>query len=257
MEESLAIIDSLIKQVDEMEPLDKVDSANIKTRIKICIKKYFNKDEIFTEELEMIRLVPIEFGVLGTPGSKSDQYSVWNNGKKKLINLLNNMKFDIVSFSRTDAQISENFSKTLGKKIFIVHGHNNEMKEAVARLLENKKFEPIIFHEQANKGRTIIEKLIQEGNTVSFAIILLSGDDIFQTTEGKKVVRTRQNVILELGYFLGILGKERVFVLYSTDNDFEMPSDFHGVLYTEYDKYGAWKTELCKELIAIGHYIQL
>ena len=46
----------------------------------------------------------------------------------------------------------------LTNKVFIVHGHNEAVKEKVARFVEHLKLEPIILHEQTDKGRTIIEK---------------------------------------------------------------------------------------------------
>ena len=65
--------------------------------------------------------------------------------------------------------------------------------------------------------------------------------------------RARQNVIFELGLFIGKLGRRNVSVLYQEDKDFEMPSDYKGVLYTPYDTSGRWKFELVKELKNCGY----
>src|SRR6267142_470263 len=62
-------------------------------------------------------------------------------------------------------------------KAFIVHGHNEAAKEAVARFLEKLGVEPIILHEQATGGRTIAEKL-EHYSDVDFAIVLLTPDDV-------------------------------------------------------------------------------
>jgi hypothetical protein len=59
------------------------------------------------------------------------------------------------------------------KKVFVVHGHDNEAKETVARFLERLALEPIILHEQANEGRTVIEKFEVHAN-VGFAVVLLT-----------------------------------------------------------------------------------
>jgi predicted nucleotide-binding protein len=137
-------------------------------------------------------------------------------------------------------------------KVFIVHGHNEEMKQAVARVLAQLKMTPIILHEQANERATIIEKFEKHAD-VGFAIVLLSGDDMAYPAKGLPAdarPRARQNVILELGYFVGKLGRSGVFALYMRGVSIELPSDFAGVVYTEYDTAGHWKFELVRELKA-------
>ncbi|MBL7935881.1 MAG: nucleotide-binding protein [Bacteroidia bacterium] len=139
--------------------------------------------------------------------------------------------------------------------IFIVHGHNEEMKASVARVLEKISLNPIILHEQANQGKTIIEKFTDHSE-VGFSIVLLSADDygysIKQEPEEGKL-RARQNVILELGYFIGKLGRNRVIALVETASNFEFPSDYQGVIYIPYDKDGNWKFSILKELKACGY----
>ncbi len=136
-------------------------------------------------------------------------------------------------------------------KVFIVHGHDDELKAAAARLVSQCGLDPIILHEQPNKGRTIIEKF-SDFSDVGFAIVLLSADD--ELKDGS--CRARQNVILELGYFLGKLGRTRVAVLYQNADGFDIPSDFAGVIYTEYDG-GGWRFAIAKELKAAGFDIDL
>lgn len=142
-------------------------------------------------------------------------------------------------------------------KIFIVHGHENEMKLAVARSIEKLGLEAIILHEQPSKGRTIIEKI--EGNSdVGFAVVLLSPDDFGYAKDDKPEntkLRARQNVILELGYFLGKLGRNHVVAIYMPQINFEMPSDFNGVLYIPFDNAGRWQFDLVKELKACGYKV--
>lgn len=141
--------------------------------------------------------------------------------------------------------------KIKSQTIFIIHGHDDELKSEVQILLFNAKTNCIILHERPDMGRTIIDKLIGETEDSAYAIALLSPDDL--TNEGKN--RARQNVILEIGYFLGKLGKERVRML--VKGDLEIPSDLHGVLYTKYEKGGEWKSKLIKELIAVGINVDL
>ena len=138
------------------------------------------------------------------------------------------------------------------RRVFIVHGHDEGARESVARYLEKIGFEPIILHEQANKGRTVIEK-VEANSDVGFAVVLLTPDD-----EGRKIgdameLRARQNVLLELGYFIGRLGRANVCAI--KKNDVAIPSDFAGVVWENMDGAGAWKQSLARELQAAGHDI--
>lgn len=141
----------------------------------------------------------------------------------------------------------------LTKKIFIVHGHDGEARETVARFLGNIGFEPIILHEQANRGRTVIEK-VEANADVSFAVVLLTPDDLGRGVKDTDLEpRARQNVLLELGYFIGKLGRDKVCAL--KRGTVEIPSDFAGVVWEAMDDNGGWKQRLARELQAAGHTI--
>lgn len=136
-------------------------------------------------------------------------------------------------------------------KIFVVHGHNHGTKETVARFLEKLDLQPIILHEKPNAGRTLIEKFSDYAD-VHFAVVLLTADDEgrLRGSSVELVARARQNVILELGYFLGRLGRSRVCALYQAG--VEIPSDYQGVLFVELDQSDRWRFELVRELRAAG-----
>ena len=140
------------------------------------------------------------------------------------------------------------------KKVFIVHGHNEGIKQAVARLLERIGLTPIILAEQPDKGRTVIEKFEKEGNDVGFAVVLLTADDKGRKNYARKLQdRARQNVVFEMGYFMALLGRERVMLL--LQEGVEEPSDLKGVVYTILDKDEAWKYRLVKELREQGYSV--
>lgn len=67
-----------------------------------------------------------------------------------------------------------------------MHGHDGELKEKVARTLTQLALEPIILHEQADEGRTIIEKFEDNAEDCRFAVILLTADDLGQSKEEKE-----------------------------------------------------------------------
>ena len=137
-------------------------------------------------------------------------------------------------------------------KVFIVHGHNGELKEAIARLLEKQGITPIILNEQPNQGATIIEKFEKYAN-VSAAICLFTDDDTGKA-KGEEVFknRARQNVVLEAGYFYGKIGRSNTIIV--SDNGLEIPSDLQGVVYTD---HSTWKYGVLQELKAIGYNIDM
>ncbi|MEQ1579503.1 MAG: nucleotide-binding protein [Steroidobacteraceae bacterium] len=135
------------------------------------------------------------------------------------------------------------------RKVFVVHGHDNEAKETTARFLDKLGLQPIILHEQASSGRTIIEKFETYSGDIAFAVVLLTPDDVGASAARKETLspRARQNVIMELGYFMGSLTRVRVCALYK--GGVELPSDYQGVIYIEMDGAGAWKTKLAQEFV--------
>ncbi len=137
-------------------------------------------------------------------------------------------------------------------KIFVVHGHDEGAREAVARFIQTLGLQPIILNEIANEGGTVIEKVEAHG-AVGFAVVLLTPDDEGCVKGGTPSPRARQNVILELGYFIGRLGRKQVCAL--KRGELEIPSDFGGVVYETFDTSGGWKQKLGRELEASGYEI--
>ena len=136
-------------------------------------------------------------------------------------------------------------------KIFIIHGRDEGPKDMVARFLEHLGLEPVILAERPSQGRTIIEKFEQHAQ-VGFAIALLTPEDAgsLQGNEDNLNPRARQNVIFELGFFIGRIGRERVCAL--TKGGVEIPSDYSGVVYIPFDDFGGWKEKLVQELLTAG-----
>lgn len=174
--------------------------------------------------------------------------AIYRNGRLSTDLLLEQIRDQLVS----PAEPSESPPRTFGDEVFIVHGHDEAAKYAVARFVERFDIKPIILDEQANKGQIIIDKFEEHAGKAGFAIILLTPDDI-GTSKDKPddfKPRARQNVILELGYFLRGLGRERVCVLYK--EGVERPSDIHGILYVLMDDFDGWQKKLGQEMQAAG-----
>ena len=134
------------------------------------------------------------------------------------------------------------------KMVFIVHGHDGELKNSVARLLEKQGIEPIILNEKVNKGQTIIEKIEEYSQSISAAICLFTADD--KMADGSK--RARQNVVFETGYFYGKVGRDKTIIV--AENETLNLSDLQGIVYVNKNN---WEVDVLKELREIGYKIDL
>lgn len=147
----------------------------------------------------------------------------------------------------TDSQTSE---LPKSNKVFVIHGRDDNLKNEVKTLLTQVGLQPVILAEQSNQGKTIIEKFEQHAD-VGFAVALLTPDDHGSESNEKELKsRARQNVIFELGFFIGTLGRERVCAL--TKEPIEIPSDYSGVVYIDLSQPFEWKHKLVQELRDAG-----
>jgi len=100
----------------------------------------------------------------------------------------------------------------------------------------------------------VIEKFEQHAGAIGFAVVLLTADDEGgKRGSGDIKLRARQNVILELGFFIGTLGRNRVAALH--ESGVELPSDVSGMLYTSLDSH--WRQDLGREMRAAGLTVDL
>lgn len=135
--------------------------------------------------------------------------------------------------------------------IFLVHGHNETAALRVQRDVRRiTGIEPTILADKPSGGRTVIEKFERYAAQSQYAIVLMTRDDemAHKDSAGRPVMRARQNVLLELGYFIGKLGRSRVLVL---QDGVEWPSDIAGVVYISVTRAN-WMEELRSELREAG-----
>ena len=148
--------------------------------------------------------------------------------------------------------------KDYSRRVFIIHGHDGDLKNELARLLERLDFEPVILHEQPDQGRTIFSKLKGEMADVGFAFVLLTPDDVGApgTQQARLMCRARQNVVFEHGLVVAALSPERVCAI--RKGDVEIPSDLHGVLYKSVAPGGGIRSiaiDIANELRAAGYIV--
>jgi predicted nucleotide-binding protein len=264
MADKFELISSLKVQASELGLRNRDQLDALTRRTEMIIRNVFGPNSKYLADLKNISFYP---GVY--PATDESYVSRWQGGARQLINLIQTMEEELKLFQITEHQrarepsiqsVSEGVQLGAGEqstRVFLVHGHDDGMKQNVARTLSKLGLDPIILHEKPNQGRTIIEKFTEYSN-VSFAVVLLSPDDVGgsrSTAPADLKPRARQNVILELGYFLGRLGRARVVALYRQSEGFEMPSDYSGVLFVPYDDAGRWQFDLLKELKTSGYAV--
>ena len=184
----------------------------------------------------------------GTPRSAFDQARV--RGVQQAIAILEAAKTDVELGGGTPQPKSG--ATAVGTSVFIVHGRDDARKHEVARFLRaSTGREPVILHEQANGGRTLIEKFEDHASEAAYAVVIATGDDVGRAVdESEERPRARQNVVFELGFFFGALGRAHVALLY--EEGVERPSDIEGLVRIPLDAAGAWKMLLARELDGAG-----
>jgi predicted nucleotide-binding protein len=226
------------------------------------LKRTFNSEE-YARELDCatlgISLIPYGFGYEPSLEQQVATFTEYLDCKiRTLESVLERLSLiPEMEIHSMDSQASQvDWLPTLTKKVFVVHGRDEGAKQSVARFLEKLDLEPIILHDQPNQGRTILEKFVDCSN-VAFAVVIFTPDDVGAAAEdkGNLLPRARQNVVFELGFFMGKMGRSRVCVLHM--GSVEILSDYQGVLYVPMDKAGAWKTALARELRQAGIKVDL
>lgn len=159
--------------------------------------------------------------------------------------------------------------------VFVVHGHDHAARDRIVAFLRKQDgFRTVVLEEEANRGKTIIEKFENHAREAAFAVVIATPDDVGCTSSALKTwdplakarlspnneeltletiqvvppptrPRARQNVILEWGYFAGKLGRDRVMLVQL--EGVELPSDLSGVLDT---RGGDLELKLLRELRA-------
>lgn len=248
-------IEQLLKEYkDQVSALGYLDSTSLdklRRKGRMLITNIYSEKSNYLKDFRNISFYPSVY-----PSDASYDLECWNRGRNNIINLVNTMLEEQELFGSKNNKKINSIAKD-SNKVFIVHGHDETAKINVARFVEKLGLKAIILHEQASKGKTIIEKFEEQALSSSFSIILLTPDDIGYAKGEKdhETYRARQNVIFELGYFCGALGRKNVSVLYK--DGVEIPNDYMGVVYTRLDESEGWKLNLAKEMKQAGLEIDM
>jgi predicted nucleotide-binding protein len=176
-------------------------------------------------------------------------FSTYINDIEHRVFGLSFVREDIELMIPADSAVTTTMPATPSNKVFLVHGRDEATKNEVALFLRNIGLDPIILHLRPNGGRHLLTKFREESAGATFAVVLMTPDDIGGIAEADAGLqpRARQNVVFELGFFIGKLGPGNVAALLKST--VEKPSDFDGIAYIGYGSGMSWKTELARELL--------
>lgn len=237
----------LQQQIDEARDGSPADLTLWRQKSEVVLRNVVGDASPLYKSFESVRYTLSAFSS-ATPKERFQQARV--SGVRTAVSILEAAKLE-VELSGGSPE-SADAPAIAGSTVFIVHGHDEARKHEAARFLRLATGnEPVILHEQASQGRTVIEKFEDHAADAAFAVVIATGDDRGRAVgEDADRPRARQNVIFELGFFFGALGRSRVALLY--EPDVERPSDVDGLLRIALDPAGAWKLELIRELAAAG-----
>lgn len=239
----LALLSEQIDEANDGYP----DDFNLwKQRTDVVLRNVLGDAHPLYKSFSDVHYSPSIFST-ATPDSYFDERRA--SGVKQVVSILEAAKLEVdLAGGAPEAQGSD----AAGEGVFIVHGRDEHYKHEAARFLAKlTSNEPVILSEQVNAGRTLIEKFENYAREATFAIVIATGDDIGGLkSDGNTNPRARQNVVFELGFFFGALGRSRVALLY--EEGVERPSDTDGLVHIMLDPAGAWKLALTRELSSAG-----
>jgi predicted nucleotide-binding protein len=254
----------LRKRIDQLESLNLKeivgyrDVEPIERDIEQTLRQVFESRGDYSRYKEAAQLLPLRRPISWLRSDIRTHLEI--KGLPKSLSLLRQaaqrLEEDIAAAELTSAQ-DEVVTKAAVPRnsraaVFVVHGHDEDCRKEVTQFLERLGFEAIVLNEQANRGRTVIEK-IEAHSDVQFAVVLLTPDDVGGKATAELNPRARQNVILELGYFIARLGRDKVCALKS--GDLELPSDILGVVCVDLDDRKVWQGKFATELEGAGYEI--
>jgi predicted nucleotide-binding protein len=224
------------------------------------LKRSYNLVKQATRSDSAASSLASESNTVSTEGNGEESFEYAKKAMLEALRLTKSaMKEDV--YGELADEKASNKSAKLSSKVFVVHGHDELLKTEIENFLRAHGLDPIVLHRQPDQGKTLIEKF-EHHSDVGYAFVLLTPDDIaypadqdaLQDSKRKKERRARQNVILELGYFVGKLTRSRVCCL--RKGDLIIPGDLGGLVYKDVSAgLDAKAYEILKELKTAGYKV--
>lgn len=163
-------------------------------------------------------------------------------------------------FDKSGATNDSSAPKIFSRKIFVVYGHDQNARIELEAMLRRWDLEPLFLDQLPSEGQTLIEKLEKHQANAKFAVVLATPDDEGHRAlhPDEKSFRVRQNVVLELGMMLALLGRSKVAILLKDQKNTERPSDINGLIYIPFKEHvDEAALQLAKEMNSQGLTIDL
>lgn len=204
------------------------------------------------------------FPIATIPGGAKDEYSEFKRNKW-FDGYHGDLEF-LGTFNLGPAEMAEQIATCCrqllqpkpSQGVVIVHGHDDDLVSSLVKLLEKLSLQPIVLKRRANEGKSIFQKLHEAIDQANYAFVLYTPDD--EVGGASNVFRARQNVIFEHGFFVGVLGRDKVCMIVKDKDRVEMPDDVHDFIRLETTRaggIGAVKQEIARELRQAGFHIDI
>jgi predicted nucleotide-binding protein len=223
------------------------------TGIKVVAEKteVFVRAVLGNDSIYITKLAAVGYEYLELPYFSPEYWQAIQKSITQIASILRALEYDLQTFGLSPVTAATEMNIDVNK-VFIVHGHDKLMIAHVRDIVKRLKLQPIILAEKPGENKTLIEKFLKH-SSVGYAIVLISPDDELPATGGILTKRPRQNVIFELGFFIGRLPRERVYVLARDIDLIEIPSDYSGVEYHKFDEDFQWADSLVQEMNNVGY----
>jgi predicted nucleotide-binding protein len=185
-------------------------------QIRFLLCSFFGKDTAIVKNADLF------VKEANTKGLSTDQF----------VQILSDVEFFLDFIGKTGAsplscQVSQVSRVPSTKNVFVIHGHDELNTRRLTELLQNHfKLNPIAMLSKPGMSRPLIEKFEDEAQSCSFAFGLFTPDDEI-VNAANRYKQARPNVIYEVGWFIGRLGKHRVALLLKQGTNIH--SDLDGV----------------------------
>ena len=145
----------------------------------------------------------------------------------------------------------------LGRNVYVVHGRDCAFVEPVVAYLEAIGLHPILLVDTSRSDRNLVERF-ENFASQAYAVVLLAAENDAAaraaTDPGLRRLRPDAQLIFQLGYLIGKLGRRYVSALHR--EDLELPAELSSVLAIPMDDIGIWKFGLLRDLVAAGFAVE-
>ena len=140
------------------------------------------------------------------------------------------------------------------ERVCVTYGRHVVTNKQVVSVIKDLGIRPLVMQDKKYAEKPLAE-FVAAYPGIQFVVAILSADDWVYPIDGKPrdaVLRADQQVVFHLGYWVGKLGRDRVFALFYDQQSFHWPTKYLDLIYTPLDKGGLWQKELIRRLKQFG-----